>query len=167
MQTYDNKIKNQNKNKKTYTGQLYTNNTNNKATCNLHTDTLKIRGISNKNEYYSNLAENYENDTTRESESVKAIESLSQELNTPAEVVTDIESIADERKKRDAKKGMKGWFDPKAGKVVVVLPNVSDTQDAGETMLHEAVGHRGLRALFGKRYNDFLNQVFAYGSLYL
>lgn len=98
---------------------------------------------------------------------VKAIESLSQELNTPTEVVTDIESIADERKKRDAKKGMKGWFDPKTGKVVVILPNVSDTQDAVETMLHEAVGHRGLRALFGKRYNDFLNQVFAYGSLYL
>lgn len=102
-----------------------------------------------------------------DSESVKAIESLSQELNTPTEVVTDIESIADERKKRDAKKGMKGWFDPKTGKVVVVLPNVSDTQDAVETMLHEAVGHRGLRALFGKRYNDFLNQVFAYGSLHL
>ena len=42
------------------------------------------------------------------------------------------------------------------------MPNIADEQDAVETMMHEIVGHRGLRGLLGARYNKFLNEVYAY-----
>ena len=54
----------------------------------------------------------------------------------------------------------KGWFDPKTGKITVVVPNHGSTTDVTETVLHEAVAHYGLRKLFGKNFNNFLDNVF-------
>ena len=95
-----------------------------------------------------------------DNEVLATIEELAQELYSNVGVIADIESIPDEKKRRDAKRGMKGWYDPATGMVSVVLPNIADKQDAVETMLHEIVGHRGLRGLLGEKYNEFLNEVF-------
>ena len=72
------------------------------------------------------------------------------------QVVTDVNEIA-EPKLRNAK----GWFDPKTGKITVVIPNHTGTGDVLRTMLHEAVAHKGLRGLFGKRFDVFLDNVYA------
>ncbi|MEE0903507.1 MAG: methyltransferase domain-containing protein, partial [Prevotellamassilia sp.] len=72
------------------------------------------------------------------------------------QVVTDVNEIA-EPKLRKAK----GWFDPKTGKITVVIPNHTGTGDVLRTMLHEAVAHKGLRGLFGKRFDVFLDNVYA------
>lgn len=70
------------------------------------------------------------------------------------EVVTDVSTL--EGKKARAK----GWFSPKTGKIVVVIPNHKSIADVEQTVLHEAVAHYGLRKLFGKHFDDFLWNVY-------
>lgn len=40
------------------------------------------------------------------------------------------------------------------------MPNHASAFDAEQTLLHEAVGHYGLRRLFGDRFDTFLDNVF-------
>ena len=54
----------------------------------------------------------------------------------------------------------KGWFDPRTGKITVVVPNHGSTGDIVETVLHEAVAHYGLRKLFGENFKNFLDNVY-------
>ena len=54
----------------------------------------------------------------------------------------------------------KGWFDPRTGKITVVVPNHGSIDDIVETVLHEAVAHYGLRKLFGKNFKNFLDNVY-------
>ena len=58
-------------------------------------------------------------------------------------------------------RGAKGWYDPKTGQVVVVLPNAESAEDLEATILHEVVGHKGLQELVGKdQFGKFLDEVF-------
>ena len=58
-------------------------------------------------------------------------------------------------------RGAKGWYDPKTGQVVVVLPNAESAGDVEATILHEVVGHKGLQELVGKdQFGKFLDEVF-------
>ena len=86
-----------------------------------------------------------------------AVERLSAELNTPVEIVTKLSTLPDGRKRAS-----KGWYE--GGRVYLVLPNAESVQDAVETVLHEVVGHRGLRALFGERFDAMLDDVFTGSS---
>ena len=54
----------------------------------------------------------------------------------------------------------KGWFVPKDGKITIVLPNHTDVGDVIRTLLHEGVAHYGLRQLFGKHFDTFLDNVY-------
>lgn len=59
------------------------------------------------------------------------------------------------------KKNAKGWYDLQTGRITIVLPNHNGRADVVNTMLHEAVGHYGLRELVGKeKMNEFLDFVF-------
>ena len=53
----------------------------------------------------------------------------------------------------------KGWFDPATGRVAVVAGNHVDAADIQQTVLHEAVAHKGLRELLGDRFDGFLDGV--------
>ena len=55
----------------------------------------------------------------------------------------------------------KGYYDKATGKIVVNINNHQDVQDVVQTILHEAVGHYGLRQLFGQHFNTFLENVYA------
>lgn len=70
------------------------------------------------------------------------------------EVVTDVSQL--EGKERTAK----GFFNRRTGKITIVLPNNSGMVDVEQTLLHEAVAHYGLRKLFGKHFNTFLDNVY-------
>lgn len=52
------------------------------------------------------------------------------------------------------KRGSKGWYEN--GKVYLVLPNATGVDDAVETVLHEVVGHKGLR----KKLSDWMNAYY-------
>ena len=59
----------------------------------------------------------------------------------------------------------KGWYDRRSGRITVVLGNHGSVNDIMKTVLHEAVAHYGLRKLFGDRFDDFLDNVFANASV--
>ena len=57
-------------------------------------------------------------------------------------------------------KNDKGYYNTKTGEIVVCPENASSISDAVQTILHEAVAHKGLRALMGDRFNEFINRVY-------
>ena len=54
----------------------------------------------------------------------------------------------------------KGYYNPETGEVVICTENASSIADAIQTILHEAVAHKGLRALMGDKFNEFINRVY-------
>lgn len=84
------------------------------------------------------------------------------ELGTRVRVVRDVNEIehpdaATQNRMRESL----GWFDPKSGEVVVVIPNNTDAADVRATVLHEIVGHKGLQQVVGKeKFEDFLMKVY-------
>ena len=59
----------------------------------------------------------------------------------------------------EAGKKVAGWYDEKTGRVYLYMPNVRDTYTAEKTVWHEVVGHKGLRGLMGKDFNQFLRTL--------
>lgn len=55
----------------------------------------------------------------------------------------------------------KGYYDPATNTVSVCMDNVLDERDAVATVLHETVGRKGLRGLFGDRYREFMAGSYA------
>ena len=84
----------------------------------------------------------------------ETVTSLGEKLNSPVKIIDDLESVPENRRK------WKGWFDPKTGEVVVVMPNHVSTEDAVQTVLHETVAHKGLRAVLGEKFDEFLDGVY-------
>ena len=86
---------------------------------------------------------------------VARVENLAKKLNLDnVEVVTDASTL--EGKKQRAK----GFYSKSTGKITIVIPNHSSAFDVEQTLLHEAVAHYGLRQLFGKHFDTFLDNVF-------
>lgn len=92
---------------------------------------------------------------------------LAESLGERVRIVRDVNEIEDKDKRvQDSQRKSKGWFNTDTGEIVVVLPNASSIEDVQETILHEAVGHKGLRELVGDdRFDDFLDKVYAAASL--
>lgn len=63
------------------------------------------------------------------------------------------------------RKGMKqssrypGLYAVNTGEVYIILNEVTNEADVQRTVLHEVVGHKGLRGLLGDRFNDFCEEV--------
>lgn len=54
----------------------------------------------------------------------------------------------------------KGYFNTKTGEIVICTENNASIADAIQTILHEAVAHKGLRQLMGDKFNEFINRVY-------
>lgn len=85
---------------------------------------------------------------------VGAVWSLAQRMGLDVEVLTSVEGLEGKRARS------KGWFNPKTGKITIVLPNHSNQGDVINTLLHEGVAHYGLRKLFGPYFDTFLDNVY-------
>ena len=83
------------------------------------------------------------------------VRSLTEPYGIEVEIREDASGL--EGKKRTAK----GWFDPRKGKIVIMLGNHSSIADVEATLLHEMVAHKGLRDLFGDKFDAFLDAVWA------
>lgn len=70
------------------------------------------------------------------------------------EILTDASQLEGKRAKA------KGFYNKRTGKITIVLSNHVSSVDAELTLLHEAVGHYGLRQLFGAQFNTFLDNVY-------
>lgn len=92
----------------------------------------------------------------------RSISLIAKRLKTPVVIVRDVTQIVDSdpltlRRKRLSK----GYYDPGTGRTVIVTPNISSVADAEATLLHEIVGHAGLRSLLGERFGAFLDKAHA------
>lgn len=94
-----------------------------------------------------------------EAAAIKLAESLGEKVR----IVRDVNEIENQNKKvQENQRKSKGWFNTGTGEIVVVLPNATGIEDIQATILHEAVGHKGLRELVGDdRFDDFLDKVYA------
>ena len=54
----------------------------------------------------------------------------------------------------------KGYYDTRTGEIVICTENNANVADAIQTILHEAVAHKGLRALMGDKFNQFIDRVY-------
>lgn len=52
-----------------------------------------------------------------------------------------------------------GMYSVKTGEVYVVRNEITDVADAQRTILHEVVGHKGLRGMLGDKFDDFCEEV--------
>ena len=95
------------------------------------------------------------------------IDTVSKDLNTPCEVHNDASTIKNEKVRKAIESGrkVKGWWD-KDG-VHLYMPNIHSRHDAETTILHETVGHDGLRKLMNgkdgksRNFQKFLDMVWA------
>ena len=100
----------------------------------------------------------------------EVVERLSEKLNTPVRVITDeseLSAVSEDGKPRynRRERRAKGWWDGRTGEVVVVLPNHADVADVENTVVHELVGHKGLRAFIGEeRFDAFLDEVYGHAD---
>ena len=85
---------------------------------------------------------------------VNAVNEMAQRMGLDVEVLTTTEGLTGEKAR------YKGWFNPKTGKIVLVLPNNSNQYDLINTLLHEGVAHYGLRKMFGEHFGTFLDNVY-------
>lgn len=72
----------------------------------------------------------------------------------------DVEIVTDASTLEGKQKRSKGFYSKRTGKITIVIPNHADMVDVEQTLLHEAVGHYGLRELFGEQFDTFLDNVF-------
>lgn len=94
--------------------------------------------------------------TAAEGRMVERVRELAEKLNLGnVEVVTDASTLDGKRRKA------KGFYNKRTGKITIVVPNHGSVEDIEQTLLHEAVAHYGLRKLFGERFNEFLDKVYA------
>ena len=80
---------------------------------------------------------------------------LADSLGINVNIVTDIETVPPKYRKAY------GYYNIRTGQTTIILPNCNSVADVQVTILHEAVGHHGLRMLLGEKFNDFLDNVWA------
>ena len=76
------------------------------------------------------------------------------------QVYDSIDEIPGNEKFSQRQRRSKGWYDPQTNKIVIVMGNHRSPEDVQKTILHEAVAHYGLRKLFGKHFDTFLDNVY-------
>lgn len=87
----------------------------------------------------------------KQREIIQTVEDLSDKLNTPIHIARSLDEIPDGSAKRaiEEERKVKAWFDTGTREVFFYIPNATDVNDAKVSILHEVVGHKGLRNLFG------------------
>ncbi len=96
-------------------------------------------------------------------EMAERVRELSEKLHTPVRIIGEAEEAArlPSRRQRLAK----GWWSRRDNGVAVVLPNNIDVSDADNTVLHEEVGHYGLRAFIGeKEMPRFMDEIYSHAA---
>ena len=110
------------------------------------------------------------NEAAARSQTMEEIEERAREvagrLNIGVKVAHSTSEVGNENARRaiDDGRNVKGWYDPRTGEIVLYLPNATSAEDAVRTVLHEGVAHYGLRRMFGRHFDTFLDNVFRNAS---
>ncbi len=89
------------------------------------------------------------------------IASVAQKVGANVNIVISADEVTNEQAKAAINAGKKitGWYDEKTGQVYLYTPNIHDRYTAEKTIWHEAVGHKGLRGLFGDNFDKFMRTL--------
>ena len=92
---------------------------------------------------------------------VKHIDSVSRKTGAKVNIVTSVEEVTNKQAKAAVEEGkpVTGWYDEATGEVHLYMPNIHDSYTAEKTIWHETVGHKGMRELFGDKFDKFLDSV--------
>ncbi|USE35864.1 LPD38 domain-containing protein [Endozoicomonas sp. SCSIO W0465] len=82
----------------------------------------------------------------------QAIHVLQSETELPSSLYQKV--ISDKAQGR-----VRGMFDPETGETYLIAANLDTTGEAVRTVLHELVGHKGVRGLLGKRLDTVLDEI--------
>ena len=93
-------------------------------------------------------------DTTYRQRMRDEAENMGRALGVEVEIVDDGSTLPGKKGKA------KGFFDRATKKVTVVVGNHKSIGDIQATVLHEVVGHYGLRGLLGERFDDMMDMVY-------
>ena len=122
-------------------------------------NTIRLRGGSNEDVRSQNKVAEH---TPQHIATMRsAVQSAIDGLGGKGKVVTS-EPELDATGRRALKKdsNMKGYYDIATGDVVVYLPNCESGYDAVKTVMHEKVGHEGLRRALGEEgYKQFYTKL--------
>lgn len=110
------------------------------------------------------IVEEFENPTLSEKINIESIKPLNERIK---ETVTEqaaslgeaVEFVTAEQMPKGRGRA-KGYYNPRTGKVVVKISAHKSVEDACRTVFHEIVGHKGLRAVMGERFDSFLDSVY-------
>lgn len=85
-----------------------------------------------------------------------AVKRLSEKLHSPIRLISRKDAEAEGYRRK------KGWYDRETGQITIVADNHRNVGDIADTAVHEAVGHHGLRQLFGteEKLNNFLDEAY-------
>lgn len=89
-----------------------------------------------------------------------AVLRLADALHTSVHIVRGEKQVADTETERRRRQTAGGWYDPRTGQVYIVPANLASLAEAEATVLHEVVGHKGLRNVLGKRFGEFLDKTY-------
>lgn len=129
------------------------------ATVNVGTFSLKTDDIRYREEEVQSLE-------IKKASIASSVNELSESLHTPVSVFRTMDELPEGPVKKSIMSGrnVKAWTDLRAGDVSIYLPNATSTNDAVKSVLHEVVGHKGLRELLGKEGFDGMMEKL-YGQL--
>ena len=85
-------------------------------------------------------------------------QSLAETLRVPIEILDNPNGLTGKKARA------KGFYDKKTEKATVILSNNNSLEDIEATVLHELVGHYGLRELFGENFDRFLYNVYTHAE---
>jgi len=92
------------------------------------------------------------------------IKKIARDIGAKVHIVDKVEdlpsNISREIKKQGVGDKVKGVYDEKTGDIYVVQSKINSTEDARRLLLHEAVGHKGMRLALGKDYRQLLRDVY-------
>lgn len=93
-------------------------------------------------------------DTTYRQRMREEAENMGRVLGVEVKIVEDGSTLPGKKRKA------KGFFDRATKKVTVVVGNHKSIGDIQATVLHEVVGHYGLRGLLGESFDDMMDMVY-------
>jgi len=89
------------------------------------------------------------------------VKSLNRHFNIPIDVVQSVRDLPAKYAREFQERGrpgdiLRGIYDPETGVAYLIADGIDDRREALTVVLHEVVGHAGLRKVLGKEYEGFL-----------
>lgn len=95
----------------------------------------------------------------------KIADEYSEKLNSKINVIQNASEVPESiithmKKQKIDPKTIPGVYNPANGEIYLMTDYLDDTDEAKRTILHELVGHKGLRGVLGAEFKNVLNDIY-------